>query len=236
VKRAVALAVALLAAGACGSNPETLDVFAASSLTEVLPRIDGSARYQFAGSDDLALQIREGAEPDVFAAASPRYPMELYEEGLVEEPVVFATNRLVLIVPRDNPADISSVEDLASPGVKLVVGAEGVPVGDYTRQVLAKLGAGDAFDSVVSEEGDVKGIVGKVAFGEADAGFVYATDVEPVQEDVVAIELPPRGQPTVQYMAAVVADGDRTAAEGFIDLLLGEDGRRVLSSAGFGLP
>ena len=113
---------------------------------------------------------------DVFAAASPRYPLGLHEEGLVAEPVVFATNRLVLIVPADEPAGIASFEDLREPGVALVIGAEGVPVGDYTRAALENLGATDVLDRVVSEEQDGKGVVAKVRLGEADAGFVYATD------------------------------------------------------------
>ena len=173
----------------------------------------------------------------VFAAASPKYPSELFAEGLVEGPRVFATNELVLIVPKDNPAGIGSVEDLRTNGVKLVVGAEGVPVGDYTRKVLENLQALDVLDNVVSAEDDVKGVVGKVALGEADAGFVYATDVKAVAEDVQVIELPDEAQPTVEYMVAVVRDGERgDQAEAFVDRLLGEEGRAALVQAGFGVP
>ena len=89
---------------------------------------------KFAGSDDLALQLREGAQADVFAAASPKYPTELHDMGVVDEPVVFATNELILVVPSDNPGDVHSVDDLDRPGTQLVIGAEGVPVGDYTRR------------------------------------------------------------------------------------------------------
>ena len=226
------------ACGARGSETKArpLTIFAASSLTDVLPELDHDARYEFAGSDDLALQLREGARADVFAAASTRYPAELYDAGVVEKPVVFATNELVLIVPADNPAGIRSVGDVLKPGVKLIVGAEGVPVGDYTRAILANLGAADALANVVSEEEDVKGIVAKVALGEADAGFVYATDVTPAADDVTALELPARAQPTVEYAAAVVSDGDKAAGRAFVDLLLSDAGARVLARAGFGLP
>ena len=169
--------------GGCGGDDAgdgPLDVYAAASLAEVFPQIDPDARFSFAGSDELATQIREGAPADVYAAASSKYPQELFEEELVEEPVTFASNRLVLIVPRANPAAIESVEDVLQPGTRLVVAAEGVPVGDYTRTVLETLGLSAALDNVVSNEDDVKGVAGKVALGEADAGFVYATDVTPV--------------------------------------------------------
>jgi molybdate transport system substrate-binding protein len=243
MKRLVAVATAaVVIAGGCssgsaGPDPKALTVFAASSLTEVFPRLNEKPRYQFAGSDDLALQLREGAHADVFAAASPKYPTELFEAGVVEQPIVFATNRLVLIVPKDDPAAIHSVDDLRRPGIKLVIGAQGVPVGDYTREILATLGATDVLDQVVSEEQDVKGVVGKVSLGEADAGFVYATDVLPVESDVTSLELPDAAQPTVEYMVAIVAESEAKAAAGdFIELLLGPRGRAALADAGFGLP
>lgn len=221
--------------GEAGSGP--LRIFAASSLTEIFSELDPSAGYQFAGSDDLALQLREGARADVLAAASPRYPAELHDEGVVEQPVVFATNRLVLAVPEDNPGGIRSVDDLSAPDVKLVIGAEGVPVGDYTRQVLENLDATGVLDSVVSEEEDVKAIVSKIALGEADAGFAYATDVKPVEEDVLSIELPAEAQPNVQYTIAVVSESERKAeAQDFIHLVLSDEGVEVLEAAGFGTP
>ena len=109
-----------------GSELEGLTVFAAASLTESFQQLAPDVRFNFAGSDELATQIREGAPADVYAAASPRYPDELFDEDLIEEPQIFATNRLVLVVPADNPAGIESVEDLGE-RAKLVVGAEGVP-------------------------------------------------------------------------------------------------------------
>lgn len=219
------------------SASEPLTVFAASSLTEVLPQLDDNARYEFAGSDDLALQLREGARADVFAAASPEYPTELHDEGVVEEPVVFATNRLVLIVPAGNPGQVDSVVDLDGPDTKLIIGADGVPVGDYTRQILHNLGATNVLDSVVSEEEDAKAIVSKVALGEADAGFVYATDVGPMEGDLLSIELPVEAQPVVEYMVAVMSESHRKpAAQAFVDRLLSDEGVETLESAGFGTP
>jgi len=235
----------VLLAGGCGGGGATgggstndhPTIFAASSLTEVFPKIDPEATYNFAGSDDLATQITEGAPADVFAAASTKYPDQLYEDGLVDKPMVFATNKLVLIVPKDNPAGIESVDDLRDPDVKLVIGAEGVPIGDYTRTVLENMGASGVLDQVVSEEDDVKGVVGKVSLGEADAGFVYVTDVKPVEGKVTAIELPDEAQATVQYEIAVVeAAPHHDAAHEFVEQVLSDEGQARLQAAGFGPP
>jgi len=242
VKRLV-LAFALVALAGCGGatgggdSNDHATVFAAASLTEVFPQIDPAATFNFAGSDDLATQITEGAPADVFAAASTKYPDQLYEDGLVDKPEVFATNKLVLIVPKDNPANIQSVDDLRNPDVKLVIGAEGVPIGDYTRTVLENMGASEVLDQVVSEEDDVKGVVSKVSLGEADAGFVYVTDVRPVDDKVTAIELPDEAQAVVQYEIAVVKDAPHHgAAHEFVEQVLGDAGQAKLQAAGFGPP
>jgi molybdate transport system substrate-binding protein len=212
-------------------------VFAAASLTEVFPTIAPTGRYNFAGSDDLATQIQEGGGADVYAAASPKYPEQLYEAGLVEKPQTFATNKLVLIMPNDNPATIQSVDDLRKQGVKLVIGAEGVPVGDYTRTALENMEATDVLDNVVSEEDDVKGVVSKVSLGEADAGFVYVTDVKPVEADVTAIDLPDEARARVEYQIAVVKDTKNPhGARHFVALVLGARGQDALAAAGFGPP
>jgi molybdate transport system substrate-binding protein len=234
--------VVTLAAG-CGAGTSAeaggarVTVLAAASLAEVLPGIDARPRYVFGGSNELALQVREGAPADVYAAASARFPAELHAEGLVERPQVFATNRLVLVVPRENPAGIGSVLDLRRRPARLVVAAAGVPAGDYTREALRRLGALDVLDRVVSEEHDVKGVVGKVALGEADAGFAYATDVAPVAARVRALELPARARPRIEYLVAVVSgSGRRAAAAELVEALLGPAGRAALREAGFGLP
>lgn len=232
----VTLVAGVSARGSAAEGRAT--VLAAASLTEVLPRIDRSARASFGGSNQLAQQARQGFPFDVFLSASPQYSRALYAEGLVRKPVAFATNSLVLIVPRANPARIARVDDLARrAGLRLVVAAPQVPVGLYTREVLRRLGLSSVLRRTVSLEPDVKGIVGKVALGEADAGFVYATDVRPVATKVRVIRFPRRAQPTVLYEAAVAArPRDLDAAQAFVVALLGAEGRRALRAAGFGLP
>ena len=142
----------MLLPSATAAQPQTgrLRVFAAASLTRVFPLIDRRPQYQFAGSDQLAFQIQQGARVDVYAAASPKYPEQLYQQGLVQRPIPFATNTLVLIVPKGNPAGIHSVLDLTRPGVKVVIGEAGVPVGAYTRTVLGRLHLTGALANVVS--------------------------------------------------------------------------------------
>ena len=213
-------------------------VYAAASLTDVFPRVSPTSRFQFAGSNQLALQIARGAPADVFASASPLYTQNLFRNGLVEKPRTFATNSLVLAVPRSNPAKIRSVQDLAKrPKLKLVVAGAKVPIGLYTREVLKRLGLLRVLRKAVSQEPDVKGIVGKLALGEADAGFVYATDVRAASSRLIAIPLPKRSQPTVLYEVAVVkGSGNRETRARVIADLLSTDGRRELARAGFGLP
>jgi molybdate transport system substrate-binding protein len=245
VRRRYLVLASVLVLSGCGGDDDTQageragapTVYAASSLTEVFAAIDPAPRYNFAGSDELATQIREGASADVYAAASSKYPQELFEEGLVEEPVTFASNRLVLIVPADNPAGIEEVADVAEPGTKLVVAAEGVPVGDYTREALADLGLAAALENVVSNEDDVKGVVGKITLGEGDAGFVYATDAAVAGDEVAVIELSEGSQPPIEYQIAVVSGSEnREAAQAFVDRVLGDQGREQLEAAGFTLP
>jgi molybdate transport system substrate-binding protein len=214
-----------------------LAIFAAASLTGVLPHLDRAPKFQFAGSDQLAFQITQGAHADVFAAASPKYPEQLYAQGLCSKPAPFATNTVVLIVPRANPSRIDSVYDLTRSGIKLVIGAKGVPIGDYTRTLLARLGLSGALKNVVSEEDDVKVVVAKVALGEADAGFVYRTDVKPVGNKVFRIAVPEAGQPTVQYELCIPTTRRHPRlASAFVREVLSKRGRATLRAAGFGLP
>jgi molybdate transport system substrate-binding protein len=241
MRRAAVAALALVGALAASRHApagEPLTVYAAASLTEAFPRVDPTARFQFAGSNQLALQIRQGAPADVFASASPLHTQQLYREGLIERPRTFATNSLVLAVPRRNPADIHTVQDLARrPKLRLVVAGPKAPIGLYTREVLKRLGLLPVLRKAVSHEPDVKGIVGKLAVGEADAGFVYATDVKAASSRLTAIPIPRRGQPTVRYEVAVVKRADREGAGwSFVADLLGAHGRRELRRAGFGLP
>ena len=232
------LAIALgLAPAATPADAPRMRVLAAASLTEVFPRIDARAAYTFAGSNQLAFQIRQGAPTDVFASASPEYTQALFRDGLVERPVTFASNRLVLVVPKENPAGIRSVFDLRRKNVKLVIGGARVPIGIYTRDVLRRLGLTSVLAKVVSEEPDVKGIVGKVGLGQADAGFVYGTDVRPAASRLVAIGLPAWAQPKVRYEVAVVArSSNKAAARAWVRSLRGQRAQRLLRAAGFGKP
>ncbi len=251
-RRAVALAAALaLALAACGDEPVDggagrgeLVVSAATSLraafTEHAEDLDGTTvRLSFAGSDELAAQIRRGLRPDVYAAASTELPEQLHREGLVERPVSFASNELVLAVPA-GPGPVRALEDLSRDGVTLAIGSESVPVGRYTREVLARLGAGRAqpiLANVASNEPDVRGIVGKLAQGAVDAGFVYASDVRAAAGRLRAIRLPDRLRPSVTYAIAVVPDGrNPSAARRFVDGLRRGRGAEILRRAGFGLP
>jgi molybdate transport system substrate-binding protein len=230
-----ALLLLLLPAGCGGDGGTTLRVSAASSLRTALVQQSPGVAFSFAGSDALAAQIRSGARPDVFAAADAQLPQQLFAEGLAERPVAFATNRLVLAVPPDS-GRVGSLDDLG-PRTKLALGAAGVPVGAYARAALGRLPAArrDAIlAGVRTEEPDVAGIVGKVAQGAVDAGFVYATDVTASAERLRAIELPRALQPQVVY-AAVVVKGARDvgAARAFVRAL---PRSRALRRAGFGPP
>ena len=243
MKRLLPLLALVLAAGAAPTGTSAhvdasgrLTVFAAASLTDVFPKIDPRPRYGFSGSDQLAFQIQQGAPADIFAAASPKYPELLYQQGLVEKPVAFATNTLVLIVPKSNPAGIHGVDDLTKPGVKIVVGDPSVPVGSYTRTVLKNLGITDAvLKNVVSNETDVRSVLAKVALGEADAGFVYITDAKTVQGKVAVIAIRASAQPQVVYEAAVVKSSkSKTADYAFLTALIRKKDQTILESYGFG--
>ena len=243
------LLVVVLALAGCGGDDSggpsgDLTVSAAASLKEAFTEYSGTFADQarmhvsFAGSDELAAQIRKGIRPDVFAAANTKLPEQLYAEGLVEKPVVFAGNRLVIAVPAGS--DVRSVEDLAKPGTKVAIGSEGVPVGDYTRTVLDKLDPAtrDAvLKNVRTEEPDVKGVVGKVSQGAVDAGFVYVTDVVAAEGDLTRVDLPAELDPNVSYGIAIVKGGkDPAAAKKFVDGLLTGEGAKILKDAGFAKP
>jgi molybdate transport system substrate-binding protein len=239
---AAALALVVLGAG-CGDDDDEprLVVSAAASMTEALngcgPGFDGAeVRLSFAGSDELAAQIRHGIRPDVYAAANTALPADLHEEGLLARPVEFATNRLVIAIPRGS--DVRETADLRRQGMRLVIGSESVPVGSYTREVLDRLPdrKGDLIlGNVRSNEPDVKGIVGKLTQGAADAGFVYATDVTAAGEELVAIPLPPVVEPGVTYAAGVVEGAKQPElARRFVDELVEGGCADALAEAGFG--
>jgi len=211
-------------------------IYAAASLAEMFPAMAPKETYSFAGSDQLAFQIEQGAPADVFASANVRYPNQLFAKGLVEQPVVFAYNVLVVIVPKANPARIDSVDDIAKPGVKLVIGDATVPVGSYTRTVLKKLNLEAALNNVVSNESDVRGVVTKVALGEADAGVAYWTDFLNERKRVKYVAIPESAQPTVAYSIAVNKAAPHPAqARSFVRYLRGTVGKRWLKKYGFRL-
>jgi molybdate transport system substrate-binding protein len=246
------LLVALLVAG-CGSGSTSsgstsaggsggggrLIVLGASSLTEAVTEYGeefeaAEVKPSFAGSDQLAAQIQQGAKADVFASADTDYPAELFKEGLVDRPVVFAANELVIAVPEGS--DIHSLSDLAKPGVKLLIGDPSVPVGSYTRTVLGRLPAAEReaiISNVRSEETEVSSVVAKLEQGAADAGFVYVTD-EKAAAGLEPVSIPAKLQPEVAYAAAVVSSsGDKPAAEEFLEGLVSGRGQEDLRAAGF---
>jgi molybdate transport system substrate-binding protein len=233
--------LALLAAGCGSSDKPTLTVSAATSLKSAFTAYGrdfgaASVRASFAGSDELAAQIRQGVRPDVFASANTTLPDELYKQGLVDKPVVFAANRLVLAVPASG-AKVTGLADLAQPGTTIAMGSESVPIGAYTRKVLAKLPAAQAkaiLGNVRSNEPDVGGVVGKITQGAVDAGFVYVTDVRAADGKLRAIDLPAALQPQVAYGVAVVKGAKHPEqAQAFVDGLVKGDGRKQLDAAGF---
>lgn len=240
------LASLLIVTTACGRTdprdaPNSVTVFAAASLTEAFTQI--ADEYQelhgvevllsFGPSDGLATQIQEGAPADVFASASLKWMDAVAEDPGVTDRADFARNVLVVIVPARDPAGIVTVDDLGEPGIKLILAAEGVPVGDYAREMLANAGIADeALANVVSNEDDVKGVVQKVALGEADAGIVYRTDVTAsVAEDLVSNDVPDDVNVVAFYPIAALA-GASEHARGFVEYVLGP-GQETLRAAGF---
>jgi molybdate transport system substrate-binding protein len=231
--------------GGCGSeDPNRLVVSAASSMTKALEKCapqfgdaeNADVKLSFAGSDELAAQIRQGAKVDVYAAANTRLPDELHSDDLLEQPVEFATNEFVLAVPKDS--EIDAIDDLTKEGTTVVVGSESVPIGAYTRETLAKLPAAQEkaiLANVRSNEPDVKGIVGKLTQGAADAGFVYVTDVNAASGELKAIDLPADLEPQVSYGAGVVTKAEQPElAQKFVDGLADGDCADALKDAGFG--
>ena len=231
---ASSLLAAVAFAGASPKQRPRLTVFAAASLTNVFPQIDSRARYSFGGSNMLAAQIQQGLPADVFASANTGLPWQLHRKGLVTRPVVFTSNKLVIVVAHGNPLHIHNVRDLERPGLKIVMAAAGVPVGDYTRKVLKRLGLSDLVDKAVAQETDVREVLAQVVLGEAGAGFVYATDAKTVQGKVGAIGLPKSAQPRVLYAAAAVKSSKHLqAAKAWVQRLLTKRPQKKLRAAGF---
>jgi molybdate transport system substrate-binding protein len=202
----------------------------------VLPEIDGSARYSFGGSNTLQLQIERGAPADVFVSASPYEAQRLYKRGRCTNPVTIATNKLVMAVQKGSAID--SVYDLRDGGKRVSIGNPNLPIGNYTRKLLARMRLSAVLRSnTVSNESNVSQVVGKVGLGSADAGFVYFTDAKASASRVKSVGLPRWAQPPVRYQACVVrrSGGDGAGANAYINKLRSTAGRTALRKYGFGL-
>jgi molybdate transport system substrate-binding protein len=232
---AIAVAVAVTGRGAPADGTEVL---AAASLAAVVGDIDPDARVRVAGSDQLAMQVESGIGADVFLSADPAIARRLHEAGHLGPPVAVAGNRLVVIVAAGNPGGVTRAQDLGRPGVRLVVGTPSVPIGAYTRRALNAMGLGDAAAAnVVSEEPDVRGVMAKVALGEADAGIVYATEARAAGGRVTTLPIPDTAQPSITHTAATLTrSGDPSRGRDLIELLRSAEGRRALVAHGFTVP
>jgi molybdate transport system substrate-binding protein len=237
----------LILAAAC-SQP-TLIVFAAASLTDAVTEVGTlmeqqepglNVRFNFAGSPQLATQIEHGAPADVYLTANSAWMDYLSERNVVGQSAAFASTDLALLA-----GSSIGFEDIARPGMQIVVGAETVPIGQYTRLFLERLEQATEFgpifvnavrDNIVSEEDNVRAVVAKVLAGEADVGFVYRTELARLRRGgVFAVPVPPRYNVKAQYFAATVHSAEHAeAAQRFVRLLAGDEARAVLERHGFG--
>jgi molybdate transport system substrate-binding protein len=233
------------AGGSSGGSPGgTLNVFAAASLVNAFGDLETVYEQQhpgwkvtlnLAGSDQLAAQIEQHAPADVFAAASPRYPEQLQGQNLLGKTTSFATNSLLLVTPRANPAGIRTVSDLGRRDAKIVVADPAVPLGSYTEAVLGNLGIDESGLHIVSKEQDAEAVLAKLTSGEADAGFVYVTDALAQKAKLHEIRFPASADATATYPIGIVSYSENTkAAQQWIDLVKGARGQAVLKRFGFG--
>ena len=232
-------------------KPRTLTVFAAASLTNAFGEIGNrfalanpgvTVQLNFAGSQSLRTQIEQGAPADVFASANAKEMDALVKSKFVvsDTAKIFLNNRLVVVTPANNPAGVTTVADLANPGLKLVLAANEVPVGNYALQALEKLDTalGTGFNdkviaNVVSYENDVKQVVAKVQLGEADAGIVYTSDIV-AAVDLKTIQIPAENNVLAKYpIAAIDKIEDPDLAQAFIAYVLSAEGQSVLAKWGF---
>ena len=217
-----------------------MTVYAAASLSEAFEDLateyevanpDVDVRLNFAGSARLAAQISAGARADVFASANGATMSRVEAEGLTATPpVLFVRNRLALVVPVDNPGNVTELEDLSDDDLVLAVCAPEVPCGALALAVLNDAGVDAEPDT---EETSVRAVLTKVTLGEADAGLVYATDVAAGGDKVASIQLGPQ----IRFNDyPVAATSDRAVAADFVDFVLGPDGQVILRSHGFESP
>ncbi|HKP09171.1 MAG TPA: molybdate ABC transporter substrate-binding protein [Gaiella sp.] len=226
-------AAALLAGCAGGGDgDDRLVVFADPAVSGIAQALDGDASIVVASSSDLAERIREGSDADVFLAASEKPLDDLRSDGLVEKPTAFAANRLVIVVPRRNRAKVTHIVDLTREGVKIVLGAKGVPIGDLARQSLELAGLGAANDNVIGFEQGVPGLLDDVVSAKADAAIVYATDIDDeVGRKVQVYDISPYFQPEIHYDAAAVAPASDEATE-YLARLNGDEGFEAVLTSG----
>jgi molybdate transport system substrate-binding protein len=235
-------------------EPRTLNVFAAASLTDAFTEIGKNfeaanpgvtVTFNFAGSQALRTQIEEGAPADVFASANKTEMDALVTDGFVTQGTtqVFLNNKLVVILPADNPAALTTLEDLAKPGIKIVLAAEEVPVGKYARQALDQIAGQFGTDfkdkvlaNVVSNEDNVKQVVSKVQLGEADAGIVYTSDAV-AAPDLKTVEIPAELNVIAQYpIATLKKSATANLGTAFIEYVISSEGQSVLQKWGFAPP
>jgi molybdate transport system substrate-binding protein len=254
-RRSAVMVVALLgaacsssASGSASSPQQTqLTVFAASSLSKAFDQIgqdfhtvfpDVRVTFDYGSSTDLAAQIQSEGTADVFASASGTAMDTVASEAGVTNQTNFATNKLTIITPPGNPAGIDSLQDLAKPGVHLVLAAEGVPVGDYAREAMKNAGIlNEASANVVSNEDNDASVVGKITTGEADAAIVYTSDIAAAGDAVRSVDIPDDVNVTATYPIAVVtgtAHPDQAAE--FVSYVMSTEGQDVLDQFGFGPP
>ena len=235
-------------------QPVTITVSAAASLTESFTEIGKLFRdanpnvevvFNFAGSQELAQQIIQGAVVDVFASANNKQmDLVLAEKNLpAETKTVFVTNQLVVIYPRDNPANLTGLADLARPGLKLVFAGPEVPVGQYSLDFLALAEKSGNFipgyqqavmNNIVSYENNVRAVLTKVGLGEADVGIVYTTNASSAKDQIGWIEIPATLNIAAEYPILVLPDSSRAEmAQAFVDFVLSPTGQAVLKSYGF---
>ena len=243
--------------GAPGTPPRitgSLTIFAAASLADAFDELKrqieaanpgATITYSFAASSALATQLEQGARADLFASADQPQMDRARQAGVIQgEDRTFVQNRPIIIVPADNPRDITRPRDLANPGVKLVLAAPQVPIGNYARQILDNLSRDPAYGAdfarrargnVVSEEANVRQVVGKVQLGEGDAGIVYSSDVTPAARDQLrAIPIPDDVNVIARYPVAVVKGAANEAgARAFVDYLVSPAGQAILERWGF---
>ena len=247
-------ALVLTISAGYAEEPKELTVFTAASLTGAFGEIGQmyknetgiNVAFNFDGSQALRTQMENGAYADIFVSANQKQMKAVENNGLMNNSsvVIFTKNKLSLIIPKDNPAKIVNLSDLARPGVKIVMGTKDVPVGDYTLQILSKLGNDSAYGpeyktkvlaNVISQETNVNYVVTKVALGEADAGFAYVSDItKNLTSKVDKIDIPDEYNVIAEYPMGILLESKYPVqSQKFMSLVMSDEGKAVLEKYGF---